>query len=66
MFETKYSKFLTVLLIVIIVAIIGLGGYLGYNYFESTTKVDDANKYVSSFVEEVKNTASTGNTAGYI
>ncbi len=62
MFETKYSKFLTVLLIVIIVAIIGLGGYLGYNYFESTTKVDDANKYVSSFVEEVKNTASTGNT----
>ena len=61
MFETKYSKFLTILLIVIIVAIICLGGYLGYNYFESSTKVNDADKYVSTFVEEVENT-TTNNT----
>ena len=61
MFETKYSKFLTILLIVIIVAIICLGGYLGYNYFESSTKVNNADKYVSTFVEEVENT-TTNNT----
>ena len=61
MFETKYSKFLTILLIVIIVAIIGVGGYLGYNYFTSSTKVNDADKYVSTFVEEVTNT-TTNNT----
>ena len=63
MFETKYSKFLTVLLIVIIVAIIGLGGYLGYNYYTSSTKVKDADKYVSTFVEEVGNTTEETNTS---
>lgn len=62
MFETKYSKFLTILLVVIIVAIIALGGYLGYSYFESSSKVNDANKYVSTFVEEVANTTTTNNT----
>ena len=61
MFETKYSKFLTILLIVIIVAIIGLGGYLGYNYYKNYTIGNDADKYVSTFVEEVGNT--TNNTA---
>ena len=50
MFETKYSKFLTIVLVVIIVAIIALGGYLGYSYFESSSKVNDADKYVSTFV----------------
>ena len=58
MFETKYSKFLTVLLIVIIVAIIGLGGYLGYNYYKDYKTGSDANKYVSSFVDEVGNTTT--------
>ena len=62
MFETKYSKFLTILLVVIIVAIICLGGYLGYSYFESSSKVNDADKYVSNFVEEVSNTTSKNNT----
>ena len=61
MFETKYSKFLTIVLVVIIVAIIALGGYLGYSYFESSSKVNDADKYVSTFVEEVANT-TTNNT----
>ena len=62
MFETKYSKFLTVLLIVIIVAIIGLGGYLGYNYYKDYKTGSDANKYVSSFVDEVGNTTTQDNT----
>ena len=59
MFETKYSKFLTILLVVIIVAIIGLGGYLGYNYYKNYTVGNDADKYVSTFVEEVGNTTNT-------
>ena len=62
MFETKYSKFLTILLIVIIVAIIGLGGYLGYNYYRNYTIENDADKYVSNFVEEVANTTGNGST----
>ena len=62
MFETKYSKFLTVLLIVIIVAIIGLGGYLVYNYYKDYKTGSDANKYVSSFVDEVGNTTTQDNT----
>ena len=55
MFETKYSKLLTILLVIIIVTIIGLGGYLGYNYYKNYTIGNDAEKYVSSFVEEVGN-----------
>lgn len=62
MFETKYSKFLTILLVVIIVAIIGLGGYLGYNYYKNYTIGNDAEKYVSSFVEEVGNTTTNSTT----
>ena len=64
MFETKYSKFLTILLVVIIVAIIGLGGYLGYNYYKNYTVGNDADKYVSTFVEEVGNTTNTTTSDG--
>lgn len=53
MFETKYSKFLTVFLIIIIIGIIGLGGYLGYSYFYKQSVENDADKFVSSFVENI-------------
>lgn len=53
MFEAKYSKFLTIFLIVIIVGIIGLGGYLGYSYFHKQSVENDADKFVSSFVENI-------------
>lgn len=59
MFETKYSKFLTVLLVIIIVAVIGLIGYLGYNYYKNYKISNDSDQYVSTFVEEVGET--TGN-----
>ena len=62
MFETKYSKVLTILLIVIIVAIIILGGYLGYNYYKDYKTGDDSSKFVSTFAEEVGNTTDKGNT----
>ena len=56
MFETKYSKFLTVLLIIIVVAVIGLGGYLGYSYYKNYKVNNDSDKFVSTFVEEVGET----------
>jgi len=59
MFEKKYSKFLTILLVIIIVAIIALGGYLGYNYYRNYSTKNDANQYVSTFVEEVGETKDT-------
>ena len=63
MFETKYSKFLTVLLIIIIVAVVGLLGYLGYNYYKNYKINNDSDQYVSTFVEQVgdENTTSTNN-----
>lgn len=64
MFETKYSKFLTVLLVIIIVAVIGLVGYLGYNYYKNYMINNDADQYVSTFVEEVQNT--TTNSTGEV
>lgn len=53
MFETKYSKFLTVFLIIIIIGIIGLGGYLGYSYYRKSSIDNDADKFVSSFIENI-------------
>ncbi len=58
MFETKYSKFLTILLIIIIVAVLGLIGYLGYSYYKEYSMKKEADSYVSNFSEE----ASGNNT----
>lgn len=63
MFETKYSKFLTVLLIIIIVAVIGLGGYLGYNYYKNYKVNSESDNYVSTFVEEVGDTNTQNNNS---
>ena len=54
MFETKYNKFLTVLLVIIIIAVIILFGYLGYSFYKRNKTVNDADQYVSTFIEEVK------------
>lgn len=58
MFETKYNKFLTVLLVIIIIAVIALFGYLGYSFFRKKKTAGDADKYVSTFIEEVKDEES--------
>lgn len=52
MFETKYSKFLTVLLIIIIIAILGLVGYLGYSYYKEYSMKKDSEDFVSGFIDE--------------
>lgn len=66
MFETKYSKFLTVLLVIIIVAVIGLIGYLGYSYYKNYSINNNSDQYVSTFIEEVGNTTGekTNNIEG--
>ncbi len=66
MFETKYSKVLTVLLVVIMLAIVGLGLYLGYNYYNNYKTGTDSSKYVSTFAEEVQNTTGDNVTSGGI
>lgn len=62
MFESKYSKVLTVVLVVVIVAIIILLGFLAFDYIKkfSTTK------QASDFVEDYQGDVSTGevNSAG--
>ena len=62
MFESRYSKFLTVLLVIIIVAVIGLLGYLGYNYYNNYKTKNDSDKYVSTFIEEAGDENTTQNT----
>lgn len=49
MFETKYSKFLTILLIVIVVAIVGLLGFLGYNTYKNHKNISSASEFVDAF-----------------
>ena len=62
MFETRYSKFLTVLLIVIIVAIIGLLGYLGYKTYKDHKNVSSASEFVDAFTSGDKNTTGENTT----
>ena len=60
MFETKYSKFLTVLLIVIIVAIIGLLGFLGYKSYKNHKNVSSASEFVDAFTSGEDNNKTKG------
>lgn len=58
MFESKYSKVLTVILIVVIVAIVILLGFLAFDYI----KKYNTTKQASDFVENYQGDISTGNT----
>lgn len=51
MFESKYSKFLTVILVVVIVAIFALLGFLGYDMYQKYFIESDA----AAFVENTNN-----------
>ena len=60
MFESKYSKLLTVLLIVIVVGIIGLLGFLGYSYYINYVDISDSEDYVKeNFQTEISNSDSS-------
>ena len=50
MFESKYSKLLTVLLAIVIIAILGLLGFLGYNYYKKYQISKEASEFVDNFI----------------
>lgn len=56
MFESKYSKVLTVILIIVIVAIVILLGFLAYDYI----KKFNTTKQASDFVENYQGDITTG------
>lgn len=68
MFESKYSKVLTIILIVVIVAILGLLAFLGYDYYQKYFITKQASDFVESFQGDVtsgeKNEIETGTNTG--
>ena len=66
MFESRYSKVLTVILVIVIIAIIGLLGFLGFEYYQNYVLSNDAAKEVDNFNGEVgandNTTEQTNNT----
>ena len=56
MFESKYSKVLTIILIIVIVAIVILLGFLGYDYYQKYFST----KQASDFVENYQSDVTTG------
>ncbi|MCI8640728.1 MAG: sortase [Clostridia bacterium] len=59
MFESRYSKVLTVILIIIIIAIVGLLGFLAYDYIKKSNNT----KQASDFVENYEGDISTGDNS---
>lgn len=57
MFESKYSKVLTIILIVVIIAIVILLGFLAYDYI----KKYNITKQASDFVDNYQSDVTTGN-----
>ena len=62
MFESKYSKLLTVILIVVIVAILGLLGFLGYDWYNKYFVENDALEFVENYTNDVDKEAADNNT----
>lgn len=56
MFESRYSKVLTVVLVIIIIAIVGLLGFLAFDYIRKYNNT----KQASDFVENYQGDISTG------
>ena len=60
MFESKYSKLLTVLLAIVIIAILGLLGFLGYNYYKKYQISKEASEFVDNFNGDVSGETEIG------
>ena len=56
MFESRYSKVLTVILVIVIIAIIGLLGFLGFDFYQKYFITKEA----SEFVDNYKGDSSAG------
>ncbi len=55
MFNSKYSKLLTVILVLVILAILGLIIFLGYDLFRKYNIDKSAEEFVSNYENQVKN-----------
>ena len=68
MFESKYSKVLTIILIIVIVAILGLLAFLGYDYYQKYFITKQASEFVENFqgdiTSEEKNDIGTNTGEG--
>lgn len=63
MFESKYSKVLTVILAIVIIAILGLLGFLAYDYYQNYVVTKDTADFVDNFQGDVTDGDTTdGNT----
>lgn len=64
MFESRYSKVLTVILVIVIIAIVGLLGFLAYDYYQNYVITKDTSEFVDNFQGEVTDGEATddGNT----
>ncbi len=49
MFDSKYSKVLTVILVIVIIAIVGLLFFLGYDYYQNYMITQDTGEFVDNF-----------------
>ena len=64
MFESKYSKLLTILLIIVGIAILGLLGFLGYDYYKKYQISKEASEFVDNFNGDISGEDSNSdNTA---
>lgn len=59
MFESKYSKLLTIILVVVIVAILGLLAFLGYDWYQKYFLENEALAFVENYTEDKKDTSDT-------
>lgn len=63
MFESKYSKVLTIILVIVIVAILGLLAFLGYDWYQKYFLENDALAFVENYTEGTDdNTSNETNT----
>ena len=63
MFESKYSKVLTIILVIVIVAILGLLEFLGYDWYQKYFLENDALAFVENYTEGTDdNTSNETNT----
>ena len=65
MFESRYSKVLTVILVIVIIAVLGLLGFLGYDFYRRTTNTQEASDFVDNYQGDVATgDNTTENTTG--
>ena len=64
MFESRYSKVLTVILVIVIIAILGLLGYLGYEYFQKVRGDEEASSFVENFKGNVDDDSDDSDEQG--